>query len=110
MIVELGLAQSRAKARAAIEAGGVEVDGVTAVRASQRIEASAVLSVCENRMAHVEPLDARRDYALDGHRALDPNQIARLARSSEKTIATPPGYPTPGPRSRRSSCRASSSR
>ncbi len=43
LLVTRGLAESRAKARAAIEAGGVHADGVAVARPSDLIEESAVL-------------------------------------------------------------------
>jgi 23S rRNA (cytidine1920-2'-O)/16S rRNA (cytidine1409-2'-O)-methyltransferase len=45
LIVERGLAPSRARARAAIEGGGVAVDGRPASRASDMVDAAAELSV-----------------------------------------------------------------
>ncbi|WP_374599097.1 TlyA family RNA methyltransferase [Brevundimonas sp.] len=42
-LVSRGLAESRAKAKAAIEAGGVTIDGVPARSASQRVEEGAVI-------------------------------------------------------------------
>lgn len=41
LLVDRGLFDSRAKARAAIEAGGVTVDGIPATKASQAVEESA---------------------------------------------------------------------
>ncbi|MBV9510873.1 MAG: TlyA family RNA methyltransferase [Caulobacteraceae bacterium] len=49
LLVERGLFESRAKARAAIEAGGVTADGVPVSRASQMLDAEAVV---EARAAH----------------------------------------------------------
>ncbi len=43
VLVERGLFESRAKARAAIEAGGVTADGVVVTRAAQMIEADAAV-------------------------------------------------------------------
>ena len=43
LLVERGLFESRAKARAAIEAGGVAVDGRAASRASDMVEEAAVI-------------------------------------------------------------------
>ena len=43
LLVERGLFESRARARAAIEAGGVAVDGRTASRPSEAVEETAVL-------------------------------------------------------------------
>lgn len=43
LLVARGLAESRAKARAAIEAGGVRADGVAVAKASDLIEESARL-------------------------------------------------------------------
>ena len=45
LIVARGLAESRAKARAAIEAGGVTADGVPVAKASDLIEEGAALAV-----------------------------------------------------------------
>ena len=42
-LVSRGLAESRAKAKAAIEAGGVRIDGVPARSASQNVEEGAVI-------------------------------------------------------------------
>ena len=42
-LVSRGLAESRAKAKAAIEAGGVTIDGIPARSASQSIEEGAVI-------------------------------------------------------------------
>ena len=43
LLVERGLFESRAKARAAIDAGGVRIDGQTVVRASQTFDADAAI-------------------------------------------------------------------
>ena len=43
VLVERGLFESRAKARAAIEAGGVSADGLPVTRAAQRIAADAAV-------------------------------------------------------------------
>ena len=45
LIVERGLAPSRAKARAAIEAGGVTINGRAALKVSELAEEDAVLEV-----------------------------------------------------------------
>lgn len=45
LIVARGLAESRAKARAAIEAGGVRADGALVLRPAELIEESAALAV-----------------------------------------------------------------
>ncbi len=45
MLVERGLAESRAKARAAIEAGGVKADGLTVAKASELLESNSALEV-----------------------------------------------------------------
>ncbi len=47
LLVTRGLVESRARARAAIEAGGVTVDGEPAKSASQAVEARAVLTAVE---------------------------------------------------------------
>jgi len=47
LLVSRGLAESRAKAKAAIEAGGVTVDGVPAKAASQAVEADAVIAYAD---------------------------------------------------------------
>ena len=44
LLVERGLFESRARARAAIEAGGVTADGKLVAKASEVIAADAVLS------------------------------------------------------------------
>ncbi len=45
LLVARGLAESRAKARAAIEAGGVRANGAAVTKASELIDESAVLDV-----------------------------------------------------------------
>jgi 23S rRNA (cytidine1920-2'-O)/16S rRNA (cytidine1409-2'-O)-methyltransferase len=64
LLVERGLFESRAKARAAIEAGGVVADGVTVARPSQPLATDAVI--------HAEPAHRwvgrgglKLDHALD---------------------------------------------
>ncbi len=47
LLVSRGLAESRAKAKAAIEAGGVTVDGVPAKAASQPVGADAVIAYAD---------------------------------------------------------------
>lgn len=47
LLVARGLAESRARARAAIEAGGVTVDGVPAKAASQKVEEEAAVDYVE---------------------------------------------------------------
>ncbi|MEQ1820769.1 MAG: TlyA family RNA methyltransferase [Terricaulis sp.] len=47
LIVARGLAESRAKARAAIEAGGVSANGVTVAKPSDLIDEGAVLDVAQ---------------------------------------------------------------
>jgi 23S rRNA (cytidine1920-2'-O)/16S rRNA (cytidine1409-2'-O)-methyltransferase len=49
LLVELGHMDSRAKARAAIESGGVEVDGKPAAKPSELVDPTAILKV---RAAH----------------------------------------------------------
>ncbi len=60
LLVERGLFDSRAKARAAIEAGGVRIDGMAARRPSDLAEADAVI---EARAAH--PFVGRGALKLD---------------------------------------------
>jgi len=47
LLVARGLAESRARAKAAIEAGGVTVDGVPAKAASQKVEEDAAIDYAE---------------------------------------------------------------
>ena len=63
LLVELGLFESRAKARAAIEAGGVVADGAPVTRASQMIEAGAAI-VAEPAHRFVGRGALKLDHAL----------------------------------------------
>ena len=49
LLVARGLAESRAKAKAAIEAGGVTVDGASARAASQAVNEDAVVTYVDAR-------------------------------------------------------------
>lgn len=64
LLVTRGLAESRAKAQAAIEAGGVTADGAPVTKASQAIDENAVLT-----FAAPHPWVSRAGLKLDG--ALD---------------------------------------
>lgn len=63
LLVERGLFESRAKARAAIDAGGVSADGAAVMRASQRLASDAVIAAAP---AHrwVGRGGLKLDYAL----------------------------------------------
>jgi 23S rRNA (cytidine1920-2'-O)/16S rRNA (cytidine1409-2'-O)-methyltransferase len=63
VLVERGLFESRAKARAAIEAGGVSADGQPVTRAAQRIAADAAV-VAEPAHPWVGRGGLKLDYAL----------------------------------------------
>ena len=63
LLVERGLFESRAKARAAIEAGGVTADGAPVTRASQMLETGAVI-VAEPAHRFVGRGALKLDHAL----------------------------------------------
>jgi 23S rRNA (cytidine1920-2'-O)/16S rRNA (cytidine1409-2'-O)-methyltransferase len=63
VLVERGLFESRAKARAAIEAGGVTADGVVVTRAAQRIAGDADI-IAEPAHPWVGRGGLKLDYAL----------------------------------------------
>lgn len=71
-LVELGLAPSRARARALIEAGAVTVDGAIARKPSQTVDAAATLAVTEDPNPWVSRGALKLIHALD-HFGLTPS-------------------------------------
>ncbi|MDH3665602.1 MAG: TlyA family RNA methyltransferase [Paracoccaceae bacterium] len=103
-LVELGLAPSRARARALIEAGAVTVDGAVARKPSQTVAGSAKLVVTEGPNPWVSRGALKLNHALD-HFGLTPSGIALdlgastggftqvlLARGAERVYAVDVGH------------------
>ena len=76
-IVAAGLAESRARAQALIEAGVVLIDGVAAKKASQKVEVDAKLTVTENPNPWVSRAALKLDFALKEF-GLSPNNAIAL--------------------------------
>lgn len=64
-LVEAGLAPSRARAQALIEAGAVRIDGCPAAKPAQRVEAGAVLSLEGDPNPYVSRAGLKLAHALD---------------------------------------------
>jgi len=76
-IVAAGLAESRARAQALIEADVVLVDGVAAKKASQKVKADTKLAITENPNPWVSRAALKLDFALKEF-GLSPNNAIAL--------------------------------